>query len=199
MGLIIVGAGGFAREARIWAEESGQEVTAFLSTVATDPDTVDGLPVLREPPTSTHSFLIAIGNPKARKAMGDLMRAHDHFPCAAIVHPTATLGRDIRIGLGTIICPGVVITTNVDIGMHVIVNLNCTIGHDAVLDDFVTLSPGVHVSGNCQLMDGVYVGTGAVIREKKCIGKSSTLGMGAVLTKDQPANCVWVGNPAKEI
>ena len=77
-------------------------------------------------------------------------------------------------------------------------------GHDSVIGDFVTFSPGVHCNGNVQIDDGVYVGSGAVIRqgrpdERLRIGKGAVIGMGAVVTQDIEPGCTVAGNPARPI
>ena len=80
-----------------------------------------------------------------------------------------------------------------------IINLSCTIGHDAHLQDFVTLAPGVHVSGNVTIETGCYIGTGVTILEKIRIGEWSIIGAGAVVTGNIPANRTVVGVPAKVV
>ena len=36
---------------------------------------------------------------------------------------------------------------DVQIGKHVIVNLDCTIGHDAIIGDYSTILPSTNISG----------------------------------------------------
>ena len=91
------------------------------------------------------------------------------------------------------------LTVNIAIGDHVMINLDCTIGHDCVIEDFVTLSPGNHLSGYTIIKRGVYMGTGAVTIEKLEIGQEAIIGAGAVVVKDIPANATAVGIPAKPI
>jgi acetyltransferase-like isoleucine patch superfamily enzyme len=67
------------------------------------------------------------------------------------------------------------------------------------LEDFVTMAPGVHVSGNVCLGEGCYVGTGANIIDKKRLGKWSIVGAGSMIISDVPANSTVVGVPAKVI
>ncbi len=66
------------------------------------------------------------------------------------------------MGKGTVICAGCILTTNIKMGNHVQINLDCTIGHDVIMDDYATLAPGVHVSGYVSLGKRVYVGTGQI-------------------------------------
>ena len=66
------------------------------------------------------------------------LRAADSRP---VVHPAATVGSAITLGEGVIVCAGAAISTNVRMGDHVHVNPNATIGHDAVLEPFVSVNP----------------------------------------------------------
>ena len=54
-----------------------------------------------------------------------------------------------------------------------IVNLDCTIGHDAVIGDFVTVAPSVNVSGAVRIGEGCDLGTGASIIQGIEIGEWS--------------------------
>ena len=85
------------------------------------------------------------------------------FEFATIIHPRTERSRWIDVGAGTIVCAGNILTTNIRLGAHVQVNLDCTIGHDAILGDYTTLAPGVHISGWVHAGRRVYIGTGAVV------------------------------------
>ena len=106
------------------------------------------------------------------------------------------LFRSVSFGKGCIICLSNVLTVNIQIGDFVIANLDCTVGHDAIIEDFVTLYPSVNVSGNVHIETCVEVGTGTNIIQGKKIGEHSILGAGSVVVKDIPANCTAVGAPA---
>jgi sugar O-acyltransferase (sialic acid O-acetyltransferase NeuD family) len=116
-----------------------------------------------------------------------------------LIHPSAILTRWVTIGEGVVIAAGCILTNQIRIGNHVHLNLDCTIGHDAVLQDFVTLAPGVHVSGNDTLETGCYIGTGANIIEKLHVGNWSIVGAGSTIVKDVLANTTVVGIPGKVI
>jgi sugar O-acyltransferase (sialic acid O-acetyltransferase NeuD family) len=105
----------------------------------------------------------------------------------------------IELGEGVIICAGTILTVNIKIGNHVIINLNCTIGHDTIIEDYCSMMPTVKINGNNHLHKGVYVGTGATFIHQVTIGAWSTIGAGAVVVKDIPENVIAVGIPAKVI
>src|SRR5690606_3619382 len=106
---------------------------------------------------------------------------------------------DIRMGVGNIICHNSILTTNIDLGDFNIINLNCTIGHDSYIKNYVTLSPAVNVSGNVSIYDYSYIGTNVSIREKIYIGDKSIVGMGSAVVKDLQGFNTYVGVPAKSI
>ena len=105
----------------------------------------------------------------------------------------------VNIGSGCVVCAGVMITTNVQIKDFVILNLQCTVGHDCIINNYAAFMPSVNISGEVNVGEGVYVGTGAKIINQIQIGEYSTIGAGAVVVKDIPAHCTAVGVPAKAI
>lgn len=174
----IIGKGGFARE-----------VSAYLQCLGVKSEmyTHDECP-------EHGKKIIAIGSVEARKYVSEwfgqvLFECLDFGP---------TFSQRIT-SEGTIICPGAIITTNVTVGRHVIVNLNATIGHDCQIGDFVTISPGAHLSGNVKVGNLCYIGTGAVIREKITICDGVTIGAGSAVVNDITEPGTYVGVPAKKI
>jgi sugar O-acyltransferase (sialic acid O-acetyltransferase NeuD family) len=118
-----------------------------------------------------------------------------------LIHPSVWIGdKDyVEIGKGCILCAGVMITTNVTIKDFVILNLQCTVGHDTVINENVSIMPSVNISGEVNLGEGVYIGTGSKIINQISIGNYTIVGAGAVVAKTLPAHCTAVGVPAKPI
>lgn len=109
------------------------------------------------------------------------------------VSPTAHIGR------GCVIYPNCFVGLNAVLGDCCFVLSGSIINHDDVLEDRVTLTSGVNIAGEVRVEIGCYLGQGCTIRQKLRIGKDSLVGMGAVVTKDVPANSVMVGNPARRV
>lgn len=190
--LAIIGNGGFAREVRAYYEEHYANQLSDYRVQHYEFENIKNIPseVYRS------ISVIAIGNGTVRKKIV-LENTDLEF---RLLNYGKSYDHDTNfIGEGTIICPGTIITTNVHIGRHVIINLNCTIGHDCHIGNFVTISPGAHVSGNVHIGECCYIGTGAVIREKISICADAVIGAGAVVVKDIIEPGVYVGNPAKRI
>lgn len=139
------------------------------------------------------AYVIGIGSPQAKRAIAETMGDR---AAATVVHPNAHLGFGVELAPGVVVCSHVSIETNARLGAHVHVNQNATVGHDDRIGDYSTISPLVAVSGNVTMDRGVFVGTGASIRQGTTLHRSSVVGMGAVVLNDVPGGATVVGVPA---
>jgi sugar O-acyltransferase (sialic acid O-acetyltransferase NeuD family) len=206
--LFIYGAGGFAREVAWLAQTCSFDVAGFIDDNANHHGAIiNGIRVLSLEDAYSmlpNAYVVgAIGSPKARESAMQRASAAG-FETIAIVHPRVEISTFVDIGAGTVVCAGSIITTNIRLGRHVQINLDCTIGHDVIIDDFGTLAPGVHVSGVVHIGRGAYIGTGAVIlngtQEAPLeIGEYSVVGAGACVTKSVAQSITVVGVPAREL
>ena len=208
--LVIFGAGGLGREVlllvqQINAHRPTWDVRGFYDDQAPATPTVAGLPYLGSSADLDASpgplaVALAVGSPAGRAAVvARLTSARLSFP--SLVHPRVALARQHRIalGVGCIIQQGCILTCDITLGRFVLLNLGCTVGHDAVLEDFCSLMPHANVSGAARLATGVYLGTSATIIQGVSIGKNAIVGAGAVVVRDLPADVTAVGVPAKEL
>jgi sugar O-acyltransferase (sialic acid O-acetyltransferase NeuD family) len=145
------------------------------------------------------SFTVGIGNPVLRHTIAEKFKIiGGEF--SSVISPFAHIGHfENFIGTGANIMTGTVITNSVTIGMGSLINLNCTIGHDCVIGNFLEMSPGAHISGNCTIGNFVNLGTNATILPKIRVGDNVIIGAGCVVTKDVPSNSLVVGLPGKVI
>lgn len=189
----------------LWlAERCGRQVLGFLDdTPEKQGTTLLGVPILGGISSwvlyDDCDFVIAIGSPKGRSLVASKMNQLGRPEFARLIDPSAIVGKEVSIQDGSIVCAGVICTVKVYIGLHAVVNLNTTIGHESSLGDFCTIAPNASISGNVVCGDMVEIGTGAKIREKISIGSGSVVGMGSVLTKNVEPCKVVVGNPARVI
>lgn len=200
--IIVVGAGGFGKEVAWMAKRCGFEVVGFLDSTPEKQNTkvmgIDVLgPIEKSQQFIDYKFVIAIGNPRARKKIIDQFFYDENFKFAILIDPQAIIGENVSLAEGVIICAGAILTVDIVVGKHSIININCTIGHDVKIKNFVTIAPNASVSGNINLDNCVEIGTNATLREKLIINEGAMVGMGAVVTKDVEKNHVMVGNPAK--
>ena len=149
---------------------------------------------------SNVSYSIAVGSPRSRfRLASEISQYSKDTVAATLVHPRSWIGNRVSIGAGTVVCAGTAITTDIEIQDHVILNLNCTVGHDTVIESFVTAAPTVNISGGVRIGLGAELGTSSTILQNLAIGEWSVVGGAAAVVKDVPANAVAVGIPAKVI
>lgn len=207
--IAIFGAGGFGREVLQLIRDINESRPTWscagfiVDSGFESQSSVSGLPILGDATwlemNPDVQVVVAVGSPAARWRIVHQIRNQCTNSFAALIHPRAWVGKNVQIGAGSVICAGALITTDIKIFEHVQVHVGCTIGHDAVLDDFVTLSPSVNVSGNVKLNTGGEVGTGSIIIPGCTVGEWSIIGAGSVVTKSIKANCTAVGGPARVI
>ncbi|MBR1431793.1 acetyltransferase [Ruminococcus sp.] len=208
--LIIIGASGFGREVawlveRINQKDSTWNLLGFIDdNDDIQSDVTNGYKVLGKTESIVSYedtyFVCAVGASKTREKIIDKIKAiKSDIKFATLIDPSVELSEFVQIGEGSIICAHTILTVNIEIGSHVIINLDCTIGHDAVLKDYVTLYPSVNVSGATKIGHCSELGTGMQIIQGKTVGDYSIVGAGAVVVKDIPDNCTAVGSPAKPI
>ena len=206
--LIIVGAGGLGRETLFQVMQAEPIMPQFTVLGFADDgkigQTVHGLPVLcgtrelaeRDQDTAV---VLAVGNPFVRRRLYETLRGNDHLSFPTLIAPDAVHSGTVTFGKGCIVGFGVTMTVDIRVGDFVLVSNGCNVGHDAALDDFATLYPGVHVSGNVHLGAGCEVGVGSNIIQGLSVGQNAVLGAGCAVIRDIPANCTAVGVPAKVI
>lgn len=207
MKLAIFGASGFSREVRDIAFVLGYKKIIFIDKTKGG-NTGDYRIVTEDEVYSlaraSYKFTIGIGNAVIRKEISDRF---DDLEYVNLIHPTATFGYEqlgwIEKRVGNIICAGTRMTNNIQIGNFGVYYLNCTVAHDCIIGDFVTIASGANISGNVKILMGSYIGTNACIlqgkslTEKMIIGKNAIVGAGSVVTKNVPDNTIVKGIPAK--
>jgi sugar O-acyltransferase (sialic acid O-acetyltransferase NeuD family) len=206
--LLILGAGGFGREVLEWASgvpthARDWEIGGFLDA---NPSATKGYPcavaILGDPLQFNYRpddvVVPAIGDPASRLKLCRTLQARG-VQFRTIVHPSAIVGQGCRLGVGTVLCPGVVVTTNVEMGDFVCLNVGTCVGHDAVVGDGCTLSPHCDLGGACRLGEGVFMGTHAVVLPSATVGDFAVIGAGSVVLRKVQARATVVGVPAREV
>lgn len=201
----IIGAGGFGRETLNVYRDAGREkeVAGFVveDRYWEQDQVVNGKPVFRWSEIAgwprEARFVAAIGSAERGKLIDEAARLGFGFD--TVIHPTVQSSPWVRFAEGCIVCAGNILTAQIEVGAHTILNLACTVGHDTTIGRLVTLSPGVNVSGRVTIEDAAFIGSGAVIIERVRIGAGAVIGAGSVVTKDIPPRVVAVGVPCRVV
>lgn len=145
-----------------------------------------------------YDFFIAVGNSYLRRKFTENLISMG-ANLATLIHPSAIIGSDVQIGLGTVIMAGAVVNCLSRIGCGCIINTKSSVDHECAIDDYVHLSPGVTLSGNVSVGRGSWLCSGSIISNDLKIVAETIIGAGAVVIKDIITPGVYVGNPAKFI
>ena len=209
--IYIIGAGGFGREVQWLIERINQAESQWMIEGYVDDNvkgcindypvvgTLEDFQKMCAELSEKVAVVCAIGNAHIRESVINRLRAVENICFPNLIDPSVIMSERIKFGEGNIICAGNILTVNICIGNFNIINLDCTIGHDVVTGDYVTLYPSVNISGAVTLGQGAEIGTGAHVIQGLSIGDSSIIGAGSVVIRDIPANCTAVGNPCRVI
>ena len=191
MKLALFGYGGHAREV---ACQIGQEVTFFVD----DQYSNDIAKPISEFNPEEYMMMVAVADSKARaEVVSKLPKETKYF---TFIHPSVHIMDDnIEVGYGSFIGANSILTTNIKLGKHTLLNRGNHIGHDSLIGDYFSMMPCAVIGGNVTIGDNVYLGSCSNIREKINITSDVLIGMNAAVVKDITKNGTYVGVPAKKI
>lgn len=195
----IIGYGGFAREVYHSLDESEKKDLVFFVEDEFFEKKINAniLPLSLFNPKK-YETIVAIGDIETRCRIVNSLPKNTIF-YSHIHNSVQILDPDIKIGEGSIICAGTILTTNISIGKHSQLNLLTTVGHDSNIGDYFTTAPGTKISGNCEISNNVYFGTNSSVRQKIKICSGVTIGMNAAVVKDINESGIYVGIPAQKL
>jgi sugar O-acyltransferase (sialic acid O-acetyltransferase NeuD family) len=206
--LIIVNAGKFGREVFSWAQQAIKAGTPWVVKGFLD-DRSDllrefhhGAPILSSAesyePEADDIFLCAIGEPAVKHRYCTLLEAMG-ARFATLIHPTALVGHNVRVGEGSILCPFTQLSCDIQLGKHVTLGTFSGAGHDTRIGDWCQISGHCGINGNAVLEDGVFLGSHACILPRARVGAWSYVGAGSVVLRGVPPRTKVFGNPAVQI
>ena len=208
--LVIVGAGGFGREiaatvGAINRREPRFDLLGFCDDAAgARGRVVAGLPVLgtiedvAAGSAAPVRFFCAVGSNEAREKVAERGRARGWL-AAGIIDPSAVVGPRTEVGEGAYIAALCVVSVDVRIGRHAILNQACSLGHDAMIGDFAQICPGARVSGFAKVGRSAFMGSNAVLGPGGTLGDGSVLGASSFATREVPPGATAMGNPARVV
>lgn len=204
---LVIGAGGHASVVAETLIAGGGEVIGFVDR---EPGTkLLGLPVFSESRDlagfDRNLIQLAIGIGGTRGGTPGRLRAglmerlsRDGWTIADVVHPAAVLSPSARLGKGVQILARAIVQPNTLIGEGTIVNTAAVVEHDTIIGNHCHISIGAILCGNVTAGANSHIGAGACVREGVMIGSDVTIGIGAVVVSDCTNGSVFFGNPARE-
>jgi sugar O-acyltransferase (sialic acid O-acetyltransferase NeuD family) len=211
--VVVVGAGGQARDTAWLIEElaragapyrlSGFVLSdlKFLSARDSKDRLLGDFSWLERHVSEIDALALGIGTPAVRLALGDqLTREFPRLEWPTLLHPSVQLDHaSAQLGRGCMIACGTAGTVNLVLRDFALINVSCTLGHEATIGRGCVINHGASISGGVVLGDGVLVGTGARVLQYLEVGAGATIGAGAVVTKNVESGAVMVGVPARPL
>ncbi|TKS60316.1 MAG: sugar O-acetyltransferase [Nitrospira sp.] len=143
-----------------------------------------------------HYVALALGDNHERFELGCQIITH-RLTALTLIHPTALIEPDVRIGAGSVVCAGAILSTGVTVDEGVIINTGAIIDHETRIARYAHIGPGSCVAGRVKVGERTFVGVGSRIIDNIEIGSDSIIGAGSVVIETIPSNVVAYGVPAK--
>lgn len=197
MRLLILGAGGFAKEVADLVLCTGHEIAGFYE----EADTGRGrpphnAPVLDHIPESGYDgMVVAVGDTALRRRFYESLSARRAFP--VLIHPSASVSDHAKIGEASLVMQGCVVSADAYVGKNVLLNVGCYVAHDCRVGDHAHLAAAVMLGGRVHIGPGSLCGTASVVLPDVRVGGWSVSGAGAVVVRDVPDGALAVGVPAR--
>lgn len=206
--IVILGAGGFGKEL-LWLLENNNRdnrqwnILGFVDSAKSGKEPLKGYGVIGDDAWLLHyphpiNAVCGLGSPALRRKVVQMYKngaGSISFP--VLISNTADVSEHAELEEGCVVCSGVRVAPNVRLGAFTALNLNCTVGHDTVIQEFCTVNPGASVSGNVWIGNDCEIGTGACIIQERRLGPKTVVGAGSVIIRDIPGYCTVVGNPGR--
>lgn len=202
---IIYGASGHGKVIADILEKCGMEIMGFIDD---DPLKIQkfifnykilgGIGKINTLNDSHICIIIGIGDNQIRQSLSEkVSKIGGKFGKA--IHPSCQIGRDVKIGEGTVLLANTAVNSDTIIGTHCIINTSASVDHDCEIGNFVHIAPGSHLGGGIKIGNSTFIGLGSSIKNNIIIGENSIIGAGSVVINDIESNSVYVGNPAKKL
>ena len=208
--IVVIGAGGFARETKFLIKciNSMNPAYRFLGYLISDLDKLSDYDSKDEvigdfdwfnDRTKPINVALGVGTPEYRlKLANEIFEKYPKVKFPTLIHPNVIYDEEsCKFEKGVIVCASNILTVNITLCEFSLVNLNCTIGHEAVIGAGSVLNPTVNISGGVEIGKEVLVGTGAQILQYLKIGDKAIIGAGACVRKNVDNSTTVIGVPAK--
>lgn len=203
--IIIVGAGGCGREVANWIEDINKENETWniIGYLDDNTEVLDKFPskfkiidtIRGHEPRKGIYYAIGIANPPVKKKIAGMLEERG-AEFASIIHPSTRIYTEFPLGKGLITYPNTKISTGCKIGDFV--NIQSTIiGHDVLIEDYVTVSSSCGVTGGVILREGCFLADHSAVAVGLEIGKNAYVGIGSIVIRDVKHETRVFGNPAR--
>ena len=143
-------------------------------------------------------FVIANSDGKLKEKLAVMLEAKK-AKFINLLHNTSQVALRTKLGCDVIIGPFCMVSVDVVIGNHIILNSYDSLGHDAVLGDFTSVMSHVDITGKVNVGTHTYWGSGSRALPSSKIGNYAKIGAGSVVLKKVKEGQTVFGVPAMPI
>ena len=146
------------------------------------------------------SVVMAIGDNWTRfQAVQRICNINPYVTFPSIIHPSAQIAKEVKIGKGVVIMAGAIINSSSSIGDFTIINTKASLDHDNNLEKYSSLAPNATTGGNVHIGAFSAIGISATIKHGTTVGEQCVIGASSFLYHNCEDNSVMYGVPAKKI
>lgn len=205
--LLIIGARKLGREILDLVLDSidaeGIEVKGYLDD---NPNVLDGFtgypPIISSvedyQPQADDVFFCALGDIKYRRHYSEMILKKGGV-FINLIHPSAIIGRRVKMGIGCCVGKYVTINSDVEIGSFVFIAAHAGISHDDKIGNYAHIGGHVGLGGGVIVEDDVTIHPHAYVVPNKTIHKGALVGAGSVVFTNVKEKTTVLGNPAKKV
>ena len=194
-----MGAGGHAVSVANVALGSGINIIAFVDDKKAGSEML-GIPIITKQNCIKEyklvNLAIAIGDNNLREHVSYEYKSAlplARFP--SLIHHSAVVGINSKIGDGTVIMPLVNVGPNSSVSDFCIMNTSSSIDHDCEMKSFSSIAPRVVTGGNVHIGVRSAISIGVSIKNGIAIGDDVVIGANSYVNKAVGNNLVAYGNP----
>ena len=205
--LIIIAAGGMGRTMYDLVRESVGYSEEFVIKGFIDDNTnaLDGFvgypPIVgtisEYQPQEDDVFVCSIGGSARKKCMESILDRGGVFQ--TIIHKTARIGTNVRIGTGNVIAAYTSIGSEASVGNHNLIQSYTVIGHDVKIGDWNRIDTHVTCVGGTEIKNCADVYTSAVLNHGVVVEDNAHVGALSFVIRRVKEGTTVMGNPAKKL
>lgn len=203
--VVIVGAGGFARELK-WLlpdclDESKYRFKGYLGKdQGAGPDAEVQRLTLADPesydPQPNDRFVLAIGSmDHRRRIVESIVDRGGQF--VSLIHPRALVASSAKLGAGVVLYPFAVVSNEATLGDYAKLNFYASVGHNSSLGKYCLLAPYATVNGFSILEDEVYMSTHSTVAPVVTVGSDTKVSANSAVMNDVAPRSFVFGVPGK--
>ena len=205
--LVIIGAGGFAREMYDLAhycmgDDPAFNVKGFLSDGPSNIESMGYPPVLAKVDEyeieENDVFFCGIGDVSDRKKTVSIIKKKGGT-FINLVHPTAVISPSVTLGEGVGIKAFCVLASDVSVGDFTFMQSSVIMGHDVTIGKFCHINSFSFFAGHASIEDLVTINAGARLIQNVRVGEQAVVGMGSIVLRDVKNDTTVFGTPARKL